>query len=268
MRPILFQIGSFPVHTFGVLLMIAFLASILMLRTRAERFGTTKDAITDVAFWTVIAGVLGARLLFIVQEWSYYSTHTKELLSWQFQGLTSFGGLIGGGIAAVIVGRRHGIEPRRLLDLVAPSFLLGHAIGRIGCFFNGCCAGRVCDLPAPWFAVPGETGSLQYPAQLLDSSLNFASLGLVLLLERRGLRPLATTGCVLFLHGLSRFIYEFFRAAPMGADGRPQGGSSTIWVSLGPIPFTEAHAVAFGIMLVGLGFLSFGATRRGQVRAA
>ena len=62
MRPVLFHVGSFPVHTFGVLLMIAFLAAIAMLRARAERFETTKDAITDVAFWTVISGVLlGAR---------------------------------------------------------------------------------------------------------------------------------------------------------------------------------------------------------------
>ena len=257
MRPILFQIGTFPVHTFGVLLMAAFLAAIAMLRGRAARFGTTKDAITDVAFWTVLAGVLGARLLFIAQEWGYYSTHTKELLSWQFQGLTSFGGLIGGGIAAVLVGRRHGIEPRRLLDLVAPSFLLGHAIGRIGCLFNGCCGGAVCPVPAPWFGVMGETGKIQYPAQVLDSALNLIGLGFVLLAERKGLRPLVTTGLVLVAHGLSRFVYEFFRA----------GTSSSVWVQAGPVPLTQAHAVAFGVMLVGLGFLAFGVRHRGEVRA-
>lgn len=258
MRPVLFQIGSFPVHSFGVMLMLAFLASIALLRSRAERFGTTKDAITDVAFWTVIAGVLGARVLFIAQEWSHYSTHPRELLSWQFQGLTSFGGLIGGGFAAVVVGKRRGIEPMRLLDLVAPSFLLGHAIGRLGCLFNGCCAGGVCD-PRAWYAVPSaDDSAMHVPAQTFDSVMNLMALGLVLLLERRGLRPLATTGIVLFLHGLSRFVYEFFRA----------GTSSTVWVQAGPLPLTQAHAVAFGVMVVGLGFLSFGAFRRGQVRAA
>lgn len=258
MRPILFHLGTYPVHTFGVLLMLAFLAAIALLRGRAERFGTTKDAITDIAFWTVIAGVLGARILFIAQEWGYYSAHTKELFSLQFQGLTSFGGLIAGGIAAVALGRKHGIPTPRLLDLVAPSFILGHAIGRIGCLFNGCCAGGVCD-PHAWYGVmSADEGGLHYPAQALDSVMNFAALGFVLLMERRGVRPLVTTGSVLFLHGLARFIYEFFRA----------GASSSVWFRVGPLPLTQAHAMAFAIMLLGFGLMAFGGVRRGQVRTA
>ncbi len=258
MRPILFHIGSFPVHTFGVMLTLAFFAAIALLRARAAKFGTTKEAITDVAFWTILAGILGARVLFILQELPHYLSHTNELFSVQFQGLTSFGGLIAGGLAAVAVGRKRGIPASALLDLVAPAFLLGHAIGRIGCLFNGCCVGGACD-PHAWYAVLGaDDGGYHYPAQVLDSAMNLAALGAVLATERRGLRPFAATGLVLVLHGLARFVYEFFRA----------GASSTVWFRLGPLPFTEGHAMALAVSLFGLGLVAFGSVRRGAVRAA
>lgn len=256
MRPILFNIGSFPVHTFGVMLTLAFFAAIALLRHRAAKFGTTKEAITDVAFWTIIAGILGARVLFIAQEWPHYAAHLNELFSIQFQGLTSFGGLIAGGIAAVVVGKKKGIPPATLLDLVAPAFLVGHAIGRIGCLFNGCCVGGQCD-PNAWYAVMGaDDGYYHFPAQVVDSLMNFAALGAVLGIERRGLRPLATTGLVLILHGLARFVYEFFRA----------GASSTVWFHVGPIPMTEAHVMALAVSLFGAGLIAYGARRSGTVR--
>ena len=90
--------------------------------------------------------------------------------------------------------------------------------------------------------------------------MNFAALGAVLAIERRGLRPLAMTGLVLVLHGLARFVYEFFRAGPLG--------SSTIWFDLGPIPITEGHVMALAVSLFGAGLIAFGALRRGTVRGA
>src|ERR1700722_18416909 len=96
MRPILFHIGNFPIHSFGVMMVIAFFSALWLVRTRAAKFGFEANAISDVTFYTLIAGVLGARVVFIVQELPYYLAHPKELWTFQFQGLTSFGGLFFG----------------------------------------------------------------------------------------------------------------------------------------------------------------------------
>ena len=96
MRPILFNIGNFPIHSFGVMMVIAFFSALWLVRRRAAAFGFDPSAISDVAFYTLIAGVLGARLVFIVQELPHYLSHPSELFTLQFQGLTSFGGLFFG----------------------------------------------------------------------------------------------------------------------------------------------------------------------------
>ena len=258
MHPILFKLGSLDVHTFGVVLVIAFFASIALARGRASRYGVDREALTDVAFWTILAGVFGARALFIAQEWGYFTSHPRELFSLKFEGLTSFGGLFAGAGMAVFMARKRGIPVWKILDLFAPAFLLAHAIGRIGCLFNGCCTGQACD-PALWYAVRGaDDGLFHFPAQAVDSAMNFGALFLILGLEKRQLRPLAVTGLVLVLHGLARFVYEFFRA----------GASSTIMFRAAGIGFTEAHVVALLVSLAGLGLLGWAHARLGQVRAA
>jgi phosphatidylglycerol:prolipoprotein diacylglycerol transferase len=244
MRPILFNIGSFPVHSFGVMMVIAFFAALWLVRRRAKAFGFEPNAISDIAFYTLIAGVFGARLVFIAQEWPHYRDHPPELFSLQFQGLTSFGGLFFG--MAVLIGwavkKRYSIL--RLLDLSAPAFILGHAIGRVGCLLNGCCYGAKCDASFPFGVhIPGTT-ELHQPAQAYDSLMNLTALAILLLIERKVIKPGVETGLALLLHGLARFIYEFWRA----------GESSTYW---GNLPITQAQAMAIGLMLAGLTMIGF-----------
>ncbi|MER3496960.1 MAG: hypothetical protein C4320_09500, partial [Armatimonadota bacterium] len=124
---------------------------------------------------------------------------------------------------------------------------------------NGCCGGPTCPGHL-WYAVPSADDQfMHYPAQLLDSAMNFAVLGTLLLIERKGVRSLVVTGYALFFHGLARFLYEFLRA----------GVSSSVMFHLGGLPFTEAHLVALAIMAIGAGLLLPGFVRRAStVRAA
>ena len=242
MRPVLFQIGSFKLHSYGALLVVAFFVGLWVAKRRAKKFDINPSALDGIAMAALVLGVLGARIVYILQELPHYlkPENRSELFSLQFNGLTSFGGLLFGFLGVVWMARRHRIGLGTITDLLAPSFLIGHAIGRVGCLLNGCCFGGVCDKPWAIHAVD-EHGIpfLAHPAQIYDSFFNIAGLALVLWVERRGLATGKVTGLALIVHGLSRFIYEFWRA----------GWSSAYW---GSLPITQAQAVALTIALIGL----------------
>lgn len=260
MHPVLFKIGTFELRSFAVAMIAAFFLSVWLAQSRGPRFGMTKAQVGDLAFWSIVAGVLGARIVFIAQEWGYYSKHLHELFSWQFAGLTSFGGLIFGMVAAILWSRKKGIPVRNMLDAVAPAFLVGHLIGRIGCLFNGCCFGGACPADLPWAVHVEGSPILHHPAQIYDSLMNLAALGIVLFAERRWvLRAGAVTGLVVALHGVSRFIYEFWRAGTQAQVDRGEA-SSTYWFT-SPFPITQAQAMALALVLLGIGIAAFGKRR-------
>lgn len=241
MHPTIFQIGSFKLASFGVAMVFALLAGLAMARKRAPAYGVTPDQVVDVSFWLILGGIFGARLFFIAQEYQYYFAHPRELLTIQFQGLTSFGGFIVGALAAVYACKRKGIPPLTFLDIIAPAFLIGHAIGRVGCLLNGCCHGQPAKSAFPFTVYSFENHQQNVPAQMYDSAMNIVALFALLWLEKRYPRQGFAFGMMMVLHGLARFIYEFFRA----------GASST---TIGNSPFTEGHVMALGIMIVGAFF--------------
>jgi phosphatidylglycerol---prolipoprotein diacylglyceryl transferase len=248
MHPILFKIGTFQLHSYGAVMVVAFIAAIWLANRRADRYGLEKAQISDMAFWALVSGVLGARIVFILQDLPYYLAHRNELFSLQFQGLTSFGGLIFGAAAVVIWSIKHKAPIWKFLDVSAPAFVLGHAIGRIGCLLNGCCFGGVCSPSFPLgIHVAGST-QLHHPAQAYDTLMNLVVVGILLLWEARGLQLGQLTGLALIFHGTTRVIYEFWRA---GTQAQVDAGdaSSTYW---GNLPFTQAQAMAALIVMVGV----------------
>ncbi len=238
MHPILFHVGDFPVRSFGVMLMIGFLVSIWMASRRATRFGLKPTAVQDGAIWVILAGVLGARILFIAQEWSTYAGKPQEIFKLQMDGLTSFGGLVGGAIAIFVIAKRQGFKPTQFLDTVGVPMLVASAIGRVGCLLNGCCYGHACATSPPGVLVEGQPGFF-YPAQLVDSALVLLGAGLITMLERgKTLASGVSVGLVLVAYGLARFIYEFLRA----------GTSST---TIGGSGITEGHVAAIALVVAG-----------------
>ena len=236
MLPVLFELWGVKVHSYGVMLVISFLAGIWLSQKRAARYGLTKDDVLDAAFWTVVLGILGARILYIAQEWKSYSQDWHKIVKLQFDGLTSFGGLIGGFLGMFLWSKRRKRPFLAILDTTGAGFLLAHPIGRIGCLLNGCCYGHACDLP--WgVPVPGLLGKF-HPAQVYDGLLNLAALAVLLMIERRGLKSGQSFALFLVLHGATRVIYELWRA----------GTSSTYIAGL---PITEAQLAAGGLIVIG-----------------
>src|SRR2546423_1101439 len=130
MLPILFKIGTFEVHTYGVVMIVAFLVALLFARKRGPKFGINPNNLLDMAFIALIAGVLGARILYLIQD---PPRDPHEYFSLQFAGLTSFGGVIGGALVVLWWSRKTRTPLIPLLDVMGPALLVGQAIGRVGC---------------------------------------------------------------------------------------------------------------------------------------
>lgn len=212
MHPILFEFGAFKIHTFGVMLVLAFLAGLTLARTRAARYGIDASKLADAAVWLLVWGVLGARVFYILQNLPQYLGNPRELFSLQFQGLTSFGGVIFGAIYLYWWAKRNRYAVPAVMDAVAPAMMLGHVIGRIGCYLNGCCYGGQCPPTMPLALHIQGIEYTVHPAQLYDAAMNLIGLGILLWREGRGLLVGQTTGFFLMLHGTARFIYEYWRA--------------------------------------------------------
>lgn len=137
-----------PIHTYGVMIATGFILAVLLSGAQAKREwrgeeGLRKrDQIMDLAFWVLLAGLGGSRLLFVIVNWKQYADNPSDLLSLG-GGLVFYGGLIGATIAGYVYTRIYKIEFFRLADLAMPTVSLGQCFGRLGCFSAGCCWGDV-----------------------------------------------------------------------------------------------------------------------------
>lgn len=170
MRRILFEIplpyGHYlPIHSFGVMVALGFLAALWVALERGRREKLAETVIWDV--WTValISGVAGARLLYVIEHWDFFRGNRWQMLAvWQ-GGLVWYGGL-GAALLTGVLYLRYRRQPMlRMMDAVTPAAMVGLAFGRIGCFLNGCCFGRPTDLP--WgVSFPKFGGSGQFHSAL------------------------------------------------------------------------------------------------------
>jgi phosphatidylglycerol---prolipoprotein diacylglyceryl transferase len=167
MNQVLFRIpilrpDGIPIFGFGTMLFIAFLFCTWLYGRRAEKEGIAKERVQDLAIWIFVAGIIGARITYMIQ----YKRPIEEFFQiWQ-GGIVFYGSFIGGwvGYAAAyyFIIRRFNLSTWKLADLIAPSVVAGLCLGRIGCFLNGCCWGHVCEVEAravhfPMMTSPART---------------------------------------------------------------------------------------------------------------
>lgn len=213
MMPVLFKIGSFPVHTWGLLLMAGFVLAAWRVAKHAPRYGFTREDAYDVSLWGLLGGIVGARLAFTLLNWSYYAAHPLQVLAVWDGGMTFYGGMAGGIGAGVLVCRAKRISVADMADLAAVSFPLGYALGRVGCFLNGCCYGGACELPWAVQFRPehGPVTVPSHPAQLYSALAAVLIYLLLLPLERRRRFRGQVMLAFLQLYGVYRFFVEFVR---------------------------------------------------------
>ena len=169
--PRLADADGLAIRGYGVMLLVAVSSAVALAMVRARQIGVDPEIILSLAFWLFIAGIVGARLFYVIEYWedsfhkATFLETVKAVLNIPGGGLVVYGSLIGGGLALVAFVRVYRLPGLALADLVAPSLALGMAIGRIGCFCTGCCYGGVCDLP--WAVTfPAEKPPLYTPPYL------------------------------------------------------------------------------------------------------
>lgn len=168
------MIAGLPVRGYGVLLLCGVLSAIGIALKRVEKIGISRENFFSLATWTVLTGIVGARLFYIIQKWDELEGSTipaKLYTSLQFTegGLVVYGSVIGGLIAILAWARKYKQAILPLADAVAPAFFIGLAFGRVGCLLNGCCYGGVCETPLPSIVFP--VGSPAYMDQLASGKL-------------------------------------------------------------------------------------------------
>ena len=244
MHPILFEIGGFPIYTYGVLLAAAYLLGLQFALKRARQRGLDPNRVMDLGIWIIVSALAGAKLLLLIVEWDTYTASFSQLLTLVRSGGVFYGGLIAAVTVALWYLWRHRMPVWQVTDVFAPGIALGHVIGRLGCLFAGCCFGKPTSVP--WaitfhdkYAEQNVGTPLEvplHPTQLYEAGAELLILVLLLATERKG-RPFPgrTFWGYMLLYGISRFIIEFYRGDSRGAVGM---FSTSQFVSLLIIPLS------------------------------
>jgi phosphatidylglycerol:prolipoprotein diacylglycerol transferase len=230
MHPFILEMGKFHLPAYGLMVAAGYLAALLYINAKGKTFSIDKEKLQDLVFWTVIAGMAGAKFFYAATYWDSFGRNFLERTVYLFRtfqyGFVFYGGLIFGAAAFYIKARKNGLNFLKTADLCAPALALGHAFGRLGCFFAGCCYGRPTDsifgvvFSDPRCEVaPALLGIRLHPTQLYESAGNlliFLFLNFLLTTvrnEERGGRILAA---YVVLYATLRFSAEFLRGDDRG----------------------------------------------------
>ncbi|MGL5063110.1 MAG: prolipoprotein diacylglyceryl transferase [Microcoleus sp.] len=192
--PIIFQLGPVAVRWYGLLIASAVLIGVSLSQYLAEKRRINPELLGDLAIWLVVGAIPCARIYYVAFEWRQYVDRPEDLIAIWKGGIAIHGAILGGTIAALIFAKIRQVSFWQLVDLVAPSAILGQAIGRWGNFFNSEAFGRPTDLPwklyIPPNSRPPEYTNFEYfhPTFLYESLWNLTVLGLLLTLFFRDLQ--------------------------------------------------------------------------------
>lgn len=227
MHPTICQIGPFTVYSYGLMLALAFLASSTLACRQAKRQQINPEIIFNLAVIVSIFGVIGARLLYVLENIAHYMANPLEVIMLHRGGLSWFGGLLLGIISGAVYLKQKKLRIYQILDLVAPYIALGQAIGRIGCLLNGCCFGLAFGF---------------MPTQIASSLMLISIFIILRFLQLRPHQEGKIFFSYLLLYSLKRFFIEFWRQ-----------DNEIIFLNL--TLFQMLSALAFVVALYGLVFI-------------
>ncbi|SFS32754.1 prolipoprotein diacylglyceryl transferase [Marininema halotolerans] len=225
--PVAISLGPIQVHWYGIIMGSAALLGLWIAMREGRRHGLEDDLFLDMMIWIIPAAIVGARLYYVLFEWNYYVQNPADIIAVWKGGLAIHGGLIGAIISGAFFVRKKGIQFFQLADIVAPSIILGQAIGRWGNFMNQeAHGGEVSrtfleNLHLPnWLIQQMNIHETYYhPTFLYESLWNI--MGFVLLLGLRRLNP--RRGEIFFgylmWYSLGRFFVEGLRTDSLTFDG-------------------------------------------------
>lgn len=244
-------LGPIPIQAWGLFVALGFAFVIWLTVKRAPRVGIDPKDVVDFAAWAIVASMVGARLVYVLEEFSYFAQHPLEIFAVWAGGLSSYGGFIGAVIAFLVISRRRrsrreisrGGDRLRFADLLVIHLPLGWFIGRLGCYSIHDHAGIPCN---GFLCVPFPDGTRRLDMGLIDGLATLAIYPVLLWLAHRfslsskggATRPAkpegrsgsrgALTGVLALWYGLQRFAFDFLRATPDVIAGTPKYSGLTL----------------------------------------
>lgn len=218
------ELFGLTIHWYGVLIVLGMALAVGLAWKREEKKGLPKETTLDLALVGIPAAIVGARIYFVIFKWDEYAGQPwwKLLAVWE-GGLAIYGGIIGGVLAGWIYSRAKKLPFVNMLDLVAPCFPLGQAIGRWGNFINQEAHGALVENAALCFfpAAVKINGAWYYATFFYESAWCFLIVIVLLILERRDF--FKKTGdefaAYVFLYALERGVVEGLRTDSLYLGG-------------------------------------------------
>lgn len=241
MKPILFYLGPLPLYSFGLMVAIGVMLSLWLMNRTARRTGFPEgEGSFDMVFASVLSGFLGARIYYIFQNLDWYLENPVHIFALWEGGLIFYGGMISAFLGLWLYLRYKKTPLAKGLDFILPFVSLTHGFGRIGCFLNGCCYGKLCAFP--WAVKFPELDHPVHPTQLYEAAFDFMLF--LFLRNRYEKKRFEGEVTVLYfsLYAAARFLVEFVR------DDNPFWGLFTVnqWISIAIfVPAVLFYAVQF-----------------------
>ncbi|GAB4413416.1 MAG: prolipoprotein diacylglyceryl transferase [Thermodesulfovibrionales bacterium] len=243
--PEILRIGPFAVRWYGVMYLLGFASSYLLVKYQIKKKGLSlgRDFVTSLYSYIILGLLAGARLGYVIfYNLSYYIQHPLEIFAVWHGGMSFHGGLIGSIVAGIVFCKKYRIDFWLVSDLVIVTAPIGLGLGRLGNFINGELYGRVTNVP--WSMVFPSGGPLpRHPSQIYEFLLEGVTLFAILwFLKDKNLKAGVISSLFLILYGMFRFTVEFFREPDL---------------QLGFIigPFTMGQVLSAGMIAFGAGIL-------------
>lgn len=255
MNPIMFSIAGIDIRWYSVLILVGALVGISILLKEAKRFDISTDFIINLSFYTLVFGIIGARLYYVLFNFEMYKDDLLSIIKIWNGGLAIHGGLIAGFITILVYCKRYNVRFLKIMDMAAPSVIIAQAIGRWGNFFNSEAHGAVTtlsnlkDMLIPEFVIDGmNIGGFYYHPTFYYESI-WCVLGFIVFLilrRRKYLKVGVITAGYFMWYSIGRFFIESQRT-----DSLMLGG------------FKVAQLISVLLFLIGLGMIMI-ASRKGK----
>jgi phosphatidylglycerol:prolipoprotein diacylglycerol transferase len=216
--------GDFGLPTYGVMAALGLVFGLMLIVKLGREQGLDPDKLWNLGIIAIVSGIIGAKLLMFLVDFSYYRAHVSEVFSLS---TLQAGGVWSGGVLLALAMcvwymRRNGLPVLRTCDVFAPGLALGHAFGRVGCFAAGCCFGRETHVPwAVTFTNPLANEIVGtplhvplHPTQLYEMVLELCNCLFLVWLIRRKKFEGEIIGTYMIIYGVGRYFIEFFRGDP------------------------------------------------------
>ena len=213
--PILFTLGPFSVSWHSLFIVVAIVVGVWLSARLVAKAGLSRDILYSLALWGVPGGIIGARLVHVIDYWDFYMANPGTIFAFWQGGLAIWGGILGGTLTVVIFARIRGVALGRYADLMGLGLILAQAIGRIGDIINGEHFSTVTNLP--WGVVYTHPNSPAYgrppthPAVAYELLMDLFIFGILWKLRGR-IQPSGSLFLFyLILYSVGRFFLSFLR---------------------------------------------------------